>query len=316
MKAKYYLILLLTFPSLAYAQLSMDLKIIPRQSGTYCEPLKLSITWRNESNEDIKVGPSLNPTRSPALTIYVNDMPNLKFPVRSFKPLVTKNLALKPGESSEGTVEMLLLYLSAGVHQIKAVADFRNINIHGLEDMFQGTAESNVVEFTMEEPSGDNLEAWKYASQKSQEKHPKQKMIETCGALSKPEILKLYPDSIYASWIVWERIDDPLRFDPQTLSQLIKEGDFPDSNSVPDPDLPDGWQGIRSGKSMAQWQLYWAERILRTHPDFPLPEQLQLAVALNKLVLNDKTGGQAILSELSTHDSDIGKWSKQFIELK
>jgi hypothetical protein len=186
----------------------------------------------------------------------------------------------------------------------------------GLEDVFQGTAESNVVEFTMKEPSGNDLEAWQYASQKSQAKDPKQKMIDTCVALSEPEILKLYPDSIYASWSVWENIDDPLRFDPQTLSQLIKEGEFPSSNSVKDPESARGWTDISSGKAMAEWQLNWAERILRNHPDFPLTERILLTVALNKLVLNDKTGGQAILTELSTHDSEIGKWSKQFLELK
>jgi hypothetical protein len=315
MKTKYYLILLLTLPSLAYAQLSMDLKIIPRQSGTYCEPIKLNITWRNESNEEIKVGPSLNPTRSPALTIYVNDMPNLKFPLRSaLKKTVDENLALNPGESSEGTVDVVLLYLAAGIYQIKAVADFRNLK--GIEDLFQGIAESNVIEFNMEEPSGNDLEAWQYACQKSQAKDPKQKMIETCSALNKAEILKLYPDSIYASWIVWKRIDDPLRFDPQTLSQLVKEGEFPDSNSVPDPESARGWRDISSGKDMAEWQLIWLERTLKNHPDFPLPEKIQLVVGLNKLVLNDKIGGQAILTELSTHESEIGKWSKQFIELK
>ncbi|MCI0447850.1 hypothetical protein L0152_32125, partial [bacterium] len=273
MKAKYYLILLLTLPSLAYAQLSMDLKIIPRQSGTYCEPIKLNISWRNESNEEIKVGPSLNPTESPALTIYVNDIPNLKFPLRlALRPMVTQKLALKPGESSEGNVEIVLLYLPAGVHQIKAVADFRSLK--GIEDLFQGTAESNVVEFTMEEPSGNDLEAWQYASQKSQAKDPQQKMSETCSALNKAEILKLYPDSIYASWIVWKRIDDPLRFDPQTLSQIIKEGEFPDSNSVPDPESARGWRDISSGKDMAEWQLIWLERTLKNHPDFPLPEKI------------------------------------------
>jgi hypothetical protein len=314
MKMKYYLILLLTFPSLAYAQLSMDLKIVPKQSATYCEPIELTITWHNESNEDLIIGPSLNPSVSEALTIYVNDLPSLKLPLPTAVKVnyINGNLALKPGESSEGSIGILGLNLAAGVHKIKAVADFRNAP----EDMFQGTAESNTVEFTMKEPSGNDLEAWQYASKKSQAEDPLQKMVETCGALSKPEILKLYPDSMYASWIVWEKIDDPLRFDPQALSQLIKEGEFPDSNSVPDPESARGWQDIRSGKAMAEWQLNWGERILRNHPDFPLTERLHLAVALNKLVLNDKAGGQAILTELSTHDSEIGKWSKQFLELK
>lgn len=168
----------------------------------------------------------------------------------------------------------------------------------------------------MEEPSGDDLEAWQYAAQKSEAKDTKQKMIDTCYALNKAEILKLYPDSIYASWIVWEKIDNPLRDDPKTVSQQIKEGEFPSSNSVQDPESPDGWRSISSGKAMAEWQLNWMERILRNHPDFPWPEKIQLAVALNKLVLNDKTGGQAILSGLSQNNSEIGKWSKQFMELK
>jgi hypothetical protein len=312
MKAKYCLIHFLTLPSLAYAQLSMDLKVIPRQSGAYCEPIELKITWRNDSDEDIIIGESLNPIDSEAVTIYVDDAPHLKLPTVKIYRYCCGNLALKPGESSEGTTGILGLYMAAGFHQIKAVADFR----YAPEDMFQGRAESNVVEFAMEEPSGDDLEAWQYASQKSQAKDPKQKKIETCSALTKAEILKLYPDSIYASWIVWEKIDNPLRFDPQTLSQLIKEGEFPSSNSVQDPESSDGWRSISSGKAMAEWQLNWLERILRNHPDFPLPEKIQLAVALNKLVLNDKIGGQAILTELSTHDSEIGKWSKQFIELK
>ncbi|MCI0447188.1 hypothetical protein L0152_28775 [bacterium] len=312
MKAKYYLILLLTFPSLAYAQLSMDLKIVPKQSGTYCEPIKIQITWRNDSDHDIIMGPSLNPTNSEAVTIYVNDEPSLKLPIPKVFIAYTPNLTLKPGEISEGSIGILGLNLAAGVHKIKAVADFRNAP----EDMFQGSAESNVVEFNMKEPSGDNLEAWQYASQKSEAKDPKQRMIETCSALNKSDILKLYPDSIYASWIVWEKIDNPVRDDPKTVSQQIKEGEFPSSNSIQDPESPDGWRSISSGKAMAEWQLAWLERTLRNHPDFPLPEKIQLAVALNKLVLNDKTGGQAILTELSTHDSEIGKWSKQFIELK
>lgn len=125
MKAKYFFILMLTLPSLTYAQLSMDLKIIPRQSGTYCEPMKLEISWRNDFNEEISIGPSLNPAKSPAVTIYVDDKPSLKLPILKLYVLVDENLALKPGESSEGTVEMVLLYLTAGVHKIRAVADFR-----------------------------------------------------------------------------------------------------------------------------------------------------------------------------------------------
>jgi len=315
MKVNILLLFLITLPSVSIAQLQMELAITPTNFAVYCEPTSLNVTWRNVSEEELVIGSSLKPTESSAVTIFVNDKPVLKFPLpEATKYYSAEEFILKPGESYTGSVGTMLLNLSPGTYQIKAVADLTKLNglsVHGNE-----TIESKSIEFTLMTPAGESLETWEYAIARTKSVALKEKMVEACVVLRKPDVLNLFPTSIYAAWLVWPKIEDPSREEPRKLKKLIENGYYPNSNSVPDPKTSSGWRELPRGKSMAEWQLEWAERILKSQPDFPFAEKLQLVVALNKLVLDDHEGSLRILTELSKKKNDIGEWSREFVNLK
>ncbi|OGF68253.1 MAG: hypothetical protein A2Y62_02380 [Candidatus Fischerbacteria bacterium RBG_13_37_8] len=128
-------------------------------------------------------------------------------------------------------------------------------------------------------------------------------------------ILHEYPASTYAAWIITQSIEMLEKWEPQRIKTLIEKNKFPIWNSVPDANSVDGYQG-KSGRKKAEWEIQWAELIIKDHPDFPFVRRLQLVIAVDSIVIGDKEKGFKILKDIAKKTAiDEGKWAQEFLSL-
>jgi|GEM_PF-6532780 len=320
--------LLFGIPLLAQLKLTLEMKPSAKQF-IQCEPQILSIAWQNTSQKNLYIGQALKPLDSPAFGAFIDgtfikSLPDNTRYVSQYA--VSAPDYLLPGEEKQDNYDLLFLNLKPGHHAIKVVADFKN----GPENYFQGYAESDEVKFEILPPQGEDqkvveamwadLQKKKLASNNIDSQYP---LAGQCYFMSDTRaesanfIISKFPNSIYAAWVVLKSLGSPDSWEPAKLRDLFLKGLFPQptSNSVPYPDWKSGWKDF-SGEEYARWQMDWAERILRNHPDFAYAKRLKLLLGVYNLQLKQEQRGMKWLEEVAKDNaSHEGQWAQHFIEL-
>jgi len=195
--------------------------------------------------------------------------------------------------------------LDPGTYHVKVVWDSRKV-----PKGYQGYAESQWIDIQIDESAGEDklmLDAFI----KLYKRVPKCTLEE--GIIS-ANILSKYPGSIYAGWALSKYIGNPESAEPNKIKELIDKGLYPISNFVPDPDSGSRKE-IRS-KEMAQWQIKWAEIILKNHPEFLYSRRLTLAIAINSVVLGRKDQAIKILKNIAEQkNTPEGKWAAEYLSI-
>lgn len=314
--------------TICFAQMTLDLAAYPTNQAIECDPNSLRIGWMNTSDGPLQIGPEFSPDQNSAVAIIVNDQVRLRLPRPSSaigeRPVVTKT-TLDPGEKITGFISVFELRLDPGDYRIRAVADFGQFP----EGYFHGLAESNTINLHFSWPSGEDLMAYEWAFQKafpSKEKYEEELKRSSdprygthvrdtiCGQLGDLQILKLFPRSIYSSYLLYHSIQQPHKEDPSGLVSLIKSGWYPHTGAVTDPDAGE-WREINTRKAMAQWQIRNSQRILENHPNFPFANELRINIAVSNVVLGKNNLAREELSNLSEKgDSVEARWAVQFLQ--
>jgi hypothetical protein len=308
--------LFLLLPVNALAELSLKLWIEPNNRAVQCEPRFLNIRWENTGTEDVFVGLERRPAHSKAVSIIV-DREIVKKPILEAieEWLPQAPSTLKQKENITDILDLHMIPLESGKHEIKAVADFSKIN----NEIRMKPVESNVIDFIIEKPEGNDLHAFAFADERVPlvaEDHLDPENAR-CAELLLPAILRLFPESIYAAWIVVRTMPDPKDLEPAMLDQLIDQGRYPTGNSVPSGNSIDGWESQSEGVPMATWQNNWIKVILKNHPDFPTAERLRLTLAVNYIVLKNETEAFKLLREAAAKPtSKEGAWARSFLLLQ
>ncbi len=149
-------------------------------------------------------------------------------------------------------------------------------------DAWKGALSSEPVRITIEQPQGEDKKAYDYFKDEP---------------LSKPaELLKKFPTSTYAAYIVYDRLKgfaDADFANPKFLRSL-ETGLFL-SNSYP---TEGGWSWMKDEMNAAWWSK-WAGIILKNHPDIWFADELRLKLAMNQVALKNYQAAEADFIKLS-----------------
>lgn len=197
-------IILIAFASIASAQMKLEIKLISSKKLIECEPIWMSIAWENINQQELKIGVSIRPASSEAISLLINDE-HKRIPLYGGDSKLYAPSALKSGERIEDKINIKMLDLANGIYKIRAIADFSKFP----PGYFHGIVESNMIEFNIEAPQGMDLQAYQAAeklpSDNFDKKITKQDII--CNHLMNEKfIFSSYPTSTYAGWILWHGI--------------------------------------------------------------------------------------------------------------
>lgn len=284
--------------------LVLDVKVLEERIKLG-EPIYIEWVLRNESKEGIKVA-------MPAgywqyyIKVY-----------RESGEEVQRNRVMDEHFSLTGEYEIELLIggdckrllydlsinyeLGTGRYYIYAIykqsSPLKNARTHRYEEVWSGEIKSNRVELQVEEPQGEEREAYEYFKGH----------IPLSGERSK-EVLEKFPTSTYAGWVVEKYLYKPSETDVEWFYNKLefKQGVC---NSVP---TRDGWKQL-TGKDYLNWQKGWAEEILKNHPDFAMAENLKLLLAVINYWEGNKEKGKDWLDKLSKESKEY-KWGRKFFE--
>jgi len=304
--------------SLASAQLRMELSL-DRSSAVQCEPMSLVISWQNMSETPLMLG-ELDPTKNGAVSLEIDGksvtMPLLRTPAPLY--LNCTETGLQPGVKKEGTIPLIALVLEPGTHKFKAEATFRGQE----KTHFDGAVESDMARLMITAPEGEDLRALEYIRRDLHSKGLSGETLNlgTCQVLTQDpkvfgDILELFPDSIYAAWIVMSYFARPDVYEPRVVKEMLDSESWPLPNAVPGTRI--NAQRQLHGKARARWEIQWGERILTVHPDFARRETLRLELAVDYLILGRKKDGLRLLKQLASEGKPEtqSRWAESFLGL-
>jgi hypothetical protein len=116
------------------------------------------------------------------------------------------------------------------------------------------------------------------------------------------EILRRFPTSTYAAYIVWKRASRTVARTSTATALQHMTGEFYRGSSVPCDDVKkcddNGWMWLKADELVA-WRDRWFASVLKDHPDIWFADDLRFNLALDHYLLGDKAGCEAALEELA-----------------
>ncbi len=166
------------------------------------------------------------------------------------------------------------------------------------------TLRSRIVDVSVEEPTGVDAEAFRWAKEHGH-------------APVSVEVANEFPSSYYAAFLTWQLLLTIRDSDPEYVKGGIEKGQYPPWRSVPDPTGSNGWRSVSKGEDMARWRIEQGERLLREHPDFPYGRDVRLSVAVSYAVLAQREHATRLLRALAGEKgSPEGQWAERFLALQ
>ncbi len=253
--------------------------------------------------------------RKPDGTVAVVQWPSADMPMHP----------LAPGESAVfqddlGGSELLLL-TSPGKYELWAEYEsagrvYWQGEVYGrprrYTDYWKGSLKSNTCSFEVIEPQGEDRQAYDgwlkpYATgEKSlMGKYQGRETVLVDGRQEcRPvnllnEILRQYPTSTYAAYVVYDIMRGFGEGDQAVFMNSVETGIYL-SNSYPGDTGKnmDGWKWLK-GKEAADWWSKWIGIILKNHPGIWFADELRLKLAVDQVALKNYQGGAADLEVLS-----------------
>ena len=272
------------------------------------EPAAITATFINLSNNDLKIIFDFSRPRSFSINLNtdrkirqdcilreeVGKIFNL--PSKIIKPndLIQKEILLSDyGIIDEGVYDIWIVYNTIKLLEHSIKNDSPRIRV-----------ESNHLKIILLEPAGINLKAFeKYANKCNQ-----------VGEINH-KILKEFPTSIYAAWMIFGRLNNPEGWEPEKMKMLIAKNLYPNLEYIFDYYSPTGARFLTK-KEAKEWEITSAEQILANHSDFPYARRLRLVIAVDTIALGNKEKGIKLLQEIARDkDSREGQWASRFVSL-
>jgi len=297
--------ILLSFDAQGILQINLE---SPKNEYSLGEPAAITAKFINLSNNDLKIIFDFSRPRSFSININTDGkirqdcIRRLEFAKMTELP----SKIIKPNDSIQKEI-LLSEYgiVDEGVYDIWIVYDTIKLLEHSIKnDSPRIKIESNHFKIKLTRPIGLDLKAFEQYADKCNE----------VGEINL-RLLKEFPTSIYAAWMIFGRFNYPEGWEPEKMKMLIGKNLFPMMNYIPDPYSPNGWRPI-TRKEAKEWQIKSAEQIVANHPDFPYARRLRLVIAVDTIALGDKEKGITLLQEIARDkDTREGQWASKFISL-
>jgi len=158
-------------------------------------------------------------------------------------------------------------------------------------DAWEGTASSPVLAIRVTEPEGVDKRAYAHFG------GDPVPFSDRAGHLG--DLLRRFPTSTYAAYVVWEYSARGLTHMP--ADELIKyvAGNI-DLIGDSVPDQSGSWQDY-TGEAFLRWRDKWFQLILQHHPQIWIGDELRFVTALDRYLLGDKDACEAGLEDLAEH---------------
>jgi hypothetical protein len=118
-------------------------------------------------------------------------------------------------------------------------------------------------------------------------------------SLVKVNLLREYPTTTYAAYVIYDQMKRFTAQDPAAVVGSLEGGTF-NSNSYPDEidQSKDGWKWLK-GQAAADWWAKWYDVILKNHPDIWFADEMRLKKAVDQISVKNYQAAQADLEALS-----------------
>lgn len=225
---------------------------------------------------------------------------------------------LAPGAKKVYRLKFEPRVCEAGTYPIIASYDDRHYSPPSREPLH---ATSEPVQLVYTEPSGSDAEAFRsvIADIQAGAKAPI-----PCAApsvvgwfLRQPQFLGRFPTSIYAAYVIYERMAGFAKQDPAVVLGVVHDENSYNSNSYPDDTgkSKDGWRWLK-GKEAVDWWARWYDIILKSHPDIWFADELRLKRAVDQLALKNYQAAQAELEAISKDEkAPMAHKAKEYLGL-
>ena len=141
-----------------------------------------------------------------------------------------------------------------------------------------------------------------------------------CPMCDPSKLLKDFPTSTYAAYVVWERSDakGQAASEPTKVLKAIETGLLLQSEMVLPCIEPSGATALRrlNGKQAIDCRAYWYDLILKNHPDIWFADQLRLRTALDQITLKNYQAAETDLKAIAQDTkSPMKDKAQQYLDL-